>query len=236
MPNTPQFSLSLVQAAQAQKHVTVNEALTRIDAALQLSVLDSTITTPPATPEEGDCYLVPFGATGDWDGRYNDIAIYIAGGWEFFRPGVGWRLHNVAGGADMRWDGVTWLSGDVDFSLNGAATVGRVLELDHVLDSGATSTVADAIPINTFVMGVSARVTSAITGGVSGWSLGVSGATTRYGSGYGVGLNSSASGLDTRFRRYDSSTDLILTAESGSFTSGSVRLAVHLFYLVPPRP
>ena len=40
--------------------------------------------------------LVPFGASGDWDSRYNDIAVYVAGGWEFFQPKTGWRIYNEA--------------------------------------------------------------------------------------------------------------------------------------------
>ena len=36
MVETYQFKLPLVQAAQAQKHVSVNEALARLDAAVQL--------------------------------------------------------------------------------------------------------------------------------------------------------------------------------------------------------
>ena len=236
MPNTPQFNLRLVQAAQSQKHITVNEALWRIDAALQLTVLDNTVSTPPVDPVEGDCYLIPFGASGDWSGRQNDIAIQIAGGWEFFRPEPGWRLHNLALGSSMTWDGVTWLIGDAAMSQNGAALIHRVIEQDHVVTSGAISTVAGFIPAGVMVTGITARVIAAVTGSATGWSLGVAGDTARYGTGHGKGTNSTVISLDSQPRRYDSATDLLLTGEGGTFTGGTIRFAVHLSYMIPPRP
>ena len=55
--------------AQAQKHVTVNEALARLDAAAQLRVISFAETTPPASAVDGAGYLVPAGATGAWAGQ-----------------------------------------------------------------------------------------------------------------------------------------------------------------------
>ena len=189
----------------------------------------------PPPPLEGDCYLVPFGAQGDWDSHFNDIAIYVSGGWEFFNPLAGWRLHNQALGATMSYDGVTWVLGEAALSPNGAATVARVVEYDHAVASGATSTLADAIPQGTLVTGVSARVTAAVTGSATGWSLGVAGDAARYGAGLGKAVNATSAGLDTQPRRYDAETDLALTAEGGTFSGGTVRVAVHLSYLLPPR-
>ena len=48
------LGLPYLLAAQAQKHVTHNEALRLLDAMVQLSVLDRTRTTPPASPVDGD--------------------------------------------------------------------------------------------------------------------------------------------------------------------------------------
>ena len=45
---TTHLGLPYLLAAQAQKHVTHNEALRLLDAMVQLSVLDRTRTTPPA--------------------------------------------------------------------------------------------------------------------------------------------------------------------------------------------
>ena len=47
---TTHLLLPYILASQAQKHVTHNEALTLLDAATQLAVLDRTRTTPPGAP------------------------------------------------------------------------------------------------------------------------------------------------------------------------------------------
>jgi len=47
MSETTNLRLPYVQAAQAQKHVTVNEALRLIDGAVQLSVRDRNLAAPP---------------------------------------------------------------------------------------------------------------------------------------------------------------------------------------------
>jgi hypothetical protein len=46
--------LPYILAAQAQKHVTHNEALRILDGLVQLSVLDRDLTAPPAGPADGD--------------------------------------------------------------------------------------------------------------------------------------------------------------------------------------
>jgi len=81
--------LPYLAAAQAQKHVTHNEALTLLDTLVQLSAIDKDLTTPPGSPTEGDCYIVPAGATGAWVGWDNRIARYIDGQWRSYLPGAG---------------------------------------------------------------------------------------------------------------------------------------------------
>ena len=64
MSNSANLALPMLQAAQAQKHVTVNEALTILDGAVQLILQATDQTVPPTTPNDGDCYGVPAGAIG----------------------------------------------------------------------------------------------------------------------------------------------------------------------------
>ena len=61
---SPNLSLSYVQAAQAQKHVTVNETFRRLDALTHLAVASRALATPPGSPADGDRYLVAATATG----------------------------------------------------------------------------------------------------------------------------------------------------------------------------
>jgi len=68
------LGLPYLLAAQAQKHVTHNEALRLLDAMVQLSVLDRTRTTPPASPADGTRQVVASGATGLWAGWDLNVA------------------------------------------------------------------------------------------------------------------------------------------------------------------
>ena len=122
MDQTPNLSLPYILAAQAQKHVTHNEALRILDGVVQLGVRDRSASAPPATPGDGDRYIVAAGGTGAWVGRDNSIAAYQDGAWAFFRPAVGW----VAWIADetklVAWDGADWI--DAGGSINPTALVG----------------------------------------------------------------------------------------------------------------
>ncbi len=111
--------------------------------------------------------------------------------------------------------------------------MGEVVEIDHVVAIGPTSTAAGAIPDKAIVLGVTGRVTEAITG-ASGWSLGTADGIDRYGSGIGTGLNSFVHGVSGTPLAYYGGTDLLLTAEGADFSGGRVLLAIHLMRLVPP--
>jgi hypothetical protein len=50
---TTHLLLPYIQASQAQKHVTHNEALRILDGLVQLSVLDRDLTAPPGSPADG---------------------------------------------------------------------------------------------------------------------------------------------------------------------------------------
>jgi hypothetical protein len=83
---TPRTGAPLLAAAQAQKHVTHNEALYQFDAFLCARFLDRDLTAPPSTPADGDTYLVHATATGDWTGQSGKIAYCADGTWRFYAP------------------------------------------------------------------------------------------------------------------------------------------------------
>lgn len=76
---TPNLILPYILAAQAQKHVTHNEAVRMLDALVQLAVADRSLAAPPASPAEGARYIVAPSPTGAWSGHANHIAAYQDG-------------------------------------------------------------------------------------------------------------------------------------------------------------
>jgi hypothetical protein len=70
--------------------------LKRLGALVGLSVIDRTTTTPPSSPNNGDRYIIPSGATGAWSGKTDQIAVRIEGVWEYHVPQPGWIAYIVA--------------------------------------------------------------------------------------------------------------------------------------------
>lgn len=109
MPDqSPILSLPLILPAQAQKHVTHNEALRLLDVMVQLAVLNRNLSAAPALPAVGDRHIVASGAVGDWAGQVGKIALYTATGWQFFAPLPGWRAHVLAEGVTVVYAGLVW--------------------------------------------------------------------------------------------------------------------------------
>lgn len=236
MDRTSQFSLPLLIPAQAQKHVTVNEALLRLDAAAQLSVISSTLVTPPAAVVEGSSFIVPPAATGAWLGKQGQIAVWSNGAWMFLAPKAGWRAWEAARSGIHLYNGADWIADAVAASPNGAATCCAVIEFDHAISPGNTNATSVKVPAQGLVFGVTGRVLSDLRGsGLTGWRIGVSGSDNRYGSGLGLSANSYLVGLSGSPVTYYADTPLLITAEGAGFVEGSIRLALHVFRILPPR-
>ena len=236
MARTAQFDLPLVLPAQAQKHVTVNEAFARLDAVAQLRLVSSELVAPPGGADEGAAYLLPAGAGGAWEGQAGRIAVRSNGGWVFVTPRAGWRAWDIGAQAYRTCYGAGWVANAVAVSPGGAGTQMRVLEFDHAVTAGASNQTAVQIPAQAQVTGVTGRLIGALTGaGLTGWRVGVDGSDNRYGSGLGIELNSYLRGLSGAPVTYYTPTPLLLSAEGGVFAAGEVRLALHLVELEPPQ-
>ena len=234
MTETPRLSLPLLQAAQAQKHITVNEALVRLDGLTQLVLQSVSTTVPPGVASDGDCYGVPLGASGNWAGRDGEIALYSNGGWIFLAPEVGWQAWVVDASLSAIYGAAGWVQGAVALSDTGAAIVHEIVEVDHVISAGTTSVVAGMIPSGSIVFGVTGRVLQTMGGALTGWKLGVAGAEDRYGNNLSLAAGNWVRGLTSFPLTYYDPEDLLLTAEGADFVGGVVRLSVNLMRLTPP--
>lgn len=90
MGRTSNLKIPYILMAQAQKHVTHNEALLMIDALLQMSVQSREVSEPPAELADGTRFIVPEAAAGAWIGQHAKIAAWQDGGWRFYQPVEGW--------------------------------------------------------------------------------------------------------------------------------------------------
>ena len=236
MTETYQFQLPLVQGAQAQKHVTINEALARLDAAAQLRLVSVVETLPPTNLADGMAFGVPTGAVNAWDGHSGKVAIYANSGWVFLPPSVGWSAW-VEDAADFAiFDGVNWRLGARAVSVQRATTGLAIFEFEHSIVSGTSNATSVEIEDGLLVFGVTGRVTQSITGsGLTAFDLGVGNNATSFGSGIGLSAGSNFRCMLGKPQAFWGSEPLILTAVSGSFSAGSVRFAIHGLRLEPPQ-
>lgn len=111
MSTTRNLALPLIAAAQAQKHVTHNEALTLLDALVQIACLDKDLASPPPAPAEGDRYLVAAAEPGGaWTGLSGRIALFQDGAWTGIAPRPGWLAYLVDEADLYTFTGTRWTS------------------------------------------------------------------------------------------------------------------------------
>lgn len=110
MSDSTRLALPYLAAGQAQKHITVNESLLRLDALVQLSALSAHLAGEPETPADGDIYILPAGKSGAaWDAMADGaLAYYRDGAWEELTPKPGWRCFTEDERALLAYDGASW--------------------------------------------------------------------------------------------------------------------------------
>ena len=103
---SPRLGLPFLLPAQAQKHVTHNEALERLDMVTQLTVVAFDADTPPAAPQPGQIWALGAAPSGAWAGQAGALAAWAGDSWHFIAPQPGWH---AAQGTMLRiWDGTIW--------------------------------------------------------------------------------------------------------------------------------
>jgi len=132
MTNSNNLGFFLLEQSQAQKEITVNEALVTIDALMNTGAKSITTATPPSSPNPGDLYIVAASPTGAWAGQANNIAWWNQV-WQFIVPHAGMSLFVEDQGKIYAYNGTSWfvtnsaLSVLGDVSLSGSVANGSVL-------------------------------------------------------------------------------------------------------------
>ena len=235
-PVTLRCGLPLLQPAQAQRHVTVNDAMMRLDALVNLVLNSVSVATPPATVVDGQCWAVPPGATAAWQGHGDEIAIGANGGWVFAIPQRGQRAFVLDLGGPALWNGSAWVESGLTLGAFGSGLISGVTEGEVEITAGTGMAASVTIPANTLVIGVTGRVTRPITGTLTSWQIGMTGALNRFGSGLGLGRNAWSQGLLSAPMAVYTEQALRLTPVGGAFASGRVRLAIHWLAMRVPDP
>jgi hypothetical protein len=200
---TPNLILPYILAAQAQKHVTHNEAIKLLDAMVQLAVLDRNLTAPPASPVDGDRHIVAAGATGLWAGWDLNIATWIDGSWLRLVPREGWVAWVASEGLFRVWSGTAWVGlasdlSDAIFSLvNDADPTKKAMFSLSGISTGTTRTYT--LPNTSSELAILAG-TQTFTGSKTfSGTLTASGATATLGTStgtatYGIGTGATTTG------------------------------------------
>ncbi|CAM8660654.1 DUF2793 domain-containing protein [Sphingobium sp.] len=110
MDETPRWALPLLFAGQAQKEIQHNEALVVVDALLHGRVESADLSAPPGAPMVGQCWIVAAGASGDWAGQADTVALWTEGGWRFVAPRAGLRVAAADRDHALFFDGTLWRS------------------------------------------------------------------------------------------------------------------------------
>ncbi len=83
---TQRLGFPFIQVGQAQKDVTHNEALVRLDGLLHLTVASRSSDAPPISPIVDQYWIVGAAASGDWLAHENELARWTGSVWQFAQP------------------------------------------------------------------------------------------------------------------------------------------------------
>lgn len=119
---TARVGFPLLHVGQAQKEVTINEAFALADALAQPRV-NGIADTPPASPAEGECWIIAAGPSGAWTGRAASLAIFQAGAWIFCSAFEGLNVFDTGAGVRRIYRDGAWQTVPLPSNATGGAVV-----------------------------------------------------------------------------------------------------------------
>lgn len=88
------LKLPLLVAGQGQKEITHNEALIMLEWFAAPTVLSRTELSP-VNISDGNAWLVPEGASGEWQGHDGRVALRWSNGWRYLNPPDGLSVYVI---------------------------------------------------------------------------------------------------------------------------------------------
>lgn len=168
---TPQLGLPELEASQSQPEIIVNKVMRMIEAAVQLTVIDKDLATPPGAAAATARYIVGTAATGAWFNKDTKVAFLLGSAWAFLTPQVGWKAWVQDEGTYYVFDGAAWVIYEAGSGAGSVTVIGQ--------DGSPTLIVADVTTLyfaNATVEdlgGGGVRVTGSASGGASEADLGM---------------------------------------------------------------
>jgi hypothetical protein len=137
---SPRLDLPMILPAQAQKHVTHNEALLRLDGAVQMVLQSISQATPPSEPFVGHSYFTSDSATGDWVNNPRMVATYTQSGWVYLQPSEGWFAWDAANERHIVYQNDAWMPVPLDLENLPAVGVNATADTTNRLIVSAQAT------------------------------------------------------------------------------------------------
>lgn len=133
MPQSPGLGFELLTSNQDSKHVTVNASALILEA-VSIGVVVSQVNTPPASPTNGQLYIVGTAGTGAFLAQNNKLALYDSTTWYFYSPKTNQTLYNTALASYVRFGGSTWASVSLGGLTSPTTTKGDLIVRDATTD------------------------------------------------------------------------------------------------------
>ncbi len=226
MSRTERLGLPHILQAQAQKEVTHNQALTKLDVFV-MPIVETITNIPPTNATGGNIYIVGTSPEGIFSDHANDLAQYSGGSWTFYTPITWMDVTLKETQSRMIYNGNSWVS----YGLITKDT-GEYLRVEHWQEDvqllGKTVATSQVLPDRSSVMAVNIRVLEAVTG-VPSFAIGVKDDPSRYGDKIGIAKDTTNIGMSYHPVTYYSNTPVMLTPNEMEFTGGVVRVTAQYF-------
>ncbi len=106
---TSRLQLPFLQAGQALKNITHNEALQRLDTGLYLACSNMAADILPNDPAPGLAIIISESPDAALAGHIGHIAVFVNGSWIWFIPKSGWTVWDDIGQALRVFGGTGWV-------------------------------------------------------------------------------------------------------------------------------
>ena len=134
------LGLPYIAPSQAQKHVTHNEALQRLDALTLLTLEAVEAIDPPVVPGQGALYARAATPQGDWAGQGGQLAYWSGTAWLFLPPSDGWHGWDKGAGVMRVYQGGAWQGSETNLQNVSGVGIGASFDAVNRLSVSAEAT------------------------------------------------------------------------------------------------